>query len=173
MAYVVAVVLGQPVDRAGRHRRRRRIPPRAIAGVADPERAGQIDDAHAGVDQRRRQLGRGGFRHRQERDVDGVRELRAVERLELAVPHAGQPRHGPGRRVGRRGHRQVEPDVGMPGEQRDQFLAGEARRPRNPHLQRVPRRALVHLRLQTLLLVGYVFIERTIYTAYRQARQTH
>ena len=72
-----ALQLGQAVDEAGGDAVRLRIPAGARGLAAQTERAGEIDDADAGVDQRRRQLGRRRVGQREEHDVGFARSASA------------------------------------------------------------------------------------------------
>ena len=69
-ADVVAIVLGQTVRGAGRQRPASRGYQRARARIIpNAERAREIDDADAGVDERRRQLGGRVLGHREKHEV--------------------------------------------------------------------------------------------------------
>ena len=110
-----ALPLGEAVGDARGHIVRLRVPARAEPGVAQAERAGQVDDAHARADERRRQLGGGGIGQREEHDVCLARERLGRQRHDRAVPQPCEPGQGP-RRPGRlpRRHRGGERHRGMP-----------------------------------------------------------
>ena len=96
------------------------------AVVAQPERAGQVDDAHAAVDERRADAGGALLGQRQEHDVGVVRASASRSSgCDVAVPDAGE---------GRQRARASPPDdmaavrrtPRVAGEQAQQFLAGVA-----------------------------------------------
>ena len=64
-----ALELGQPVRHSLRHPGRHRVPGRIGAARREGKRTRQIDDAQAGVEERRARLGRGCFGQGQKRDV--------------------------------------------------------------------------------------------------------
>ena len=84
--------LGEAVREALGHPVRFRIPARAHGLVAQPEGAGQIDDADAGVDQRRRQLRGRLVGQREKHDVGLARERVGIERRDGAVPDVRERR---------------------------------------------------------------------------------
>ncbi len=104
-----------------------RVPaaPRRI--VAQAERARQVDDADAGVDERRRKLGRFRIGEREEDEIGVLLQRVLRQRHDGAVPHARERREAArgGGGLARR-HRGGERDGRVAREQPQQLLAGVA-----------------------------------------------
>ena len=118
--------LGEPVGHALGQHTRGRVPAGARRVVPQAEGPRQVDNAAAGVEQGRGNLGRRRLGQGQEHDVAGRGERRHVERDDIAVPHTRQ-RGQATRRGGRRrsgGVRQHELRVAR--QQPDELLAGVA-----------------------------------------------
>jgi hypothetical protein len=73
-----------------------RVPARPLTEVPDPERAGQVDHAHAFLHEGRRQLGGGILRHGEKREVRFTGQTLRVQRFHLAIPQPGQAGQRPG-----------------------------------------------------------------------------
>ena len=103
-------------------------------GVAETERARQVEDALAAREQQRRHFGRGVLGQRQEHRIGPVGERVDVEAVHRRIPQALERGHVPGRRA-RRSHRGGNPHARMPAEQAQQLHAGIPGRARhtNPH----------------------------------------
>ena len=125
--------LGEPVDRAGRQRRGRRVPALPIGVAANPERARQVDDPAAALDQHRRELGGRCLGQRQKHNVGTGGEPLDVQRLDRAFPDPRQGRKRPGGAGGAGGHRRDERHRGMAGEDPHELLAGITGRAGNRH----------------------------------------
>ena len=124
---LVAVVLGEAVDRAGRPPVRVRIPALAVVGVVQAEGAGEIEDANAGRRQRRTHFGRRRFGNGEECRVHPAGDGVDGKRLHFAVPDARQGRKRPRLVAGADGtvgssHRGAR----VAGEPAKQFLTGIA-----------------------------------------------
>jgi hypothetical protein len=131
---LAALTLREAVGDTRRKRVRLRIPLRQEGVVVQTECSREVDDADAGIHERRRQLGGGGVGQRQEHDVGLVRERLGRERHDGAVPQASQRRQPARRCAGlARRHRRRERNGGMPRQQAQQLLAGEAGRAGNRH----------------------------------------
>ena len=145
----VHLELGQAVGHAVGQVASGRIPLRARGRVAQAERAGEIDDAHAAGEQLGRELRRGRLGQRQENDV-GLRATRAATSSGTTSP--SQMRARPGRRrgvlVACDAVASVSDGVGMAGEQPDELLTGVAGRARNAGTDRGvrPRCVLIPVR---------------------------
>ncbi len=88
-----ALELGQAVcDAVRRNAVRFGVPPGTRGLIAQAECAGQIDDAEALVDQRRRELGSRRVRQRQEHDVGLALERFGLEGRDGAVPEVRKRR---------------------------------------------------------------------------------
>ncbi len=96
--------------------------------VAQPERAGQIEDALAARDEGGRHFGRRVLGQREEDRVRAVRQRIEVEAVHGRIPQALERGHVPRRRAGRP-HRGCDPHARMPAEQAQQLDAGIPGRP--------------------------------------------
>ena len=110
-----------------RQRRRGRIPALAIRVAADPEGAGEIDDANAALEQLRRELGGGGLGQRQEHDVGLGGQAIDVERRRRRRPRCARaPAAAAARCVAPDDMAAVSVHRGMAREDAHQLLAGVA-----------------------------------------------
>ncbi len=89
-----------------------------LGDVAKPERAREIEHAHAALGQRRRDLGRQRVGHGQEDRVGPRRQLLEVERLDRRIPDLGQRRQAPRFRAARSPSRRRTSDPGWPARRR-------------------------------------------------------
>ena len=90
----LALALGQAIRHAVGQPVGFRIPPGALGGVTQAERAGKVDDADTGSREIDRLPGRGRVRQRQKNDLGLAGEKFAVERLDVAAPHTRQRGQG-------------------------------------------------------------------------------
>ena len=143
------------------HAVRFRIPARRARRVAQPEGAGQIDDAHARVDERGREFRRRRIGQREEHEVGLALERVGVERRDRAVPEPAerrQPSRGGG---GARRRRQRDADRRMPRQQPQQLLPGVAGRAGDRHARHAPERPRAR---RSRLATCTVCIEKNNYT---------
>jgi hypothetical protein len=128
LANRVALALGEAIRDPLGHAARLGVPPLTLAGIAQPECSGQIDDTHTVLDEHRRELGRRRVGERKKHQIGVTRERLDVERRDRAVPDAAEcGQRARRRRRGRRG-RAGQPHARMAREDPHELLARVAGR---------------------------------------------